>query len=225
MKVVGVITLKGGSGKTSLAMNMACAWGMMGVETRLVDLDPQKSATEWGLSAKGPGGVCMLPTERGHFGFRMGEDVLPVDGAEALKNALERMPDSVERVVVDTPPNLDSPPVYVGILADVVLVPVEADLGSVRAARKSVAAMRAIQGRRGGLPHILIVPNKIDKSGITQSIMEHMTALGEVTTALPVSNAVRDAVAGGTHIFGTWYGRKFAVHVYSILNRIEELLK
>ena len=226
MKIIGVVTLKGGSGKTSLAVNLASALGLWGMETRVLDFDPQKSASAWGKSATG--GECTKWDEarKAYRGFRLASDIIAVpEGAEALKNALDGLVGAVDRVVVDTPPNLDKPPYWVAVRADAILVPVEADLSSVRAAKESIKILQEIQERRGGLPNVLIVPSKIDKSKVTEDILSRFEALGTVTCALPESTATRDAVATGKSIFEFWYGRKFGKHICEIASQLEGIMK
>ena len=47
MKSIMVINSKGGSGKTTIAVNLAAYCAQKGYETYLVDLDPQGSSTQW----------------------------------------------------------------------------------------------------------------------------------------------------------------------------------
>ena len=47
MKSFMVINSKGGSGKTTIAVNLAAYCAQKGFETTLVDLDPQGSSTQW----------------------------------------------------------------------------------------------------------------------------------------------------------------------------------
>jgi len=47
MKSIMVINQKGGSGKTTIAINLAAYCAQRGYETTLIDLDPQESSTEW----------------------------------------------------------------------------------------------------------------------------------------------------------------------------------
>ena len=47
MKSIMVINSKGGSGKTTIAVNLAAYCAQKGYETHLVDLDPQGSSTQW----------------------------------------------------------------------------------------------------------------------------------------------------------------------------------
>lgn len=51
MKVLSFLSQKGGSGKTTLATNLAWALHHEGRDVTLVDTDPQGSAAQWGLQA------------------------------------------------------------------------------------------------------------------------------------------------------------------------------
>ena len=47
MKSIMVINQKGGSGKTTIAINLAAYSALKGYQTTLIDLDPQESSTQW----------------------------------------------------------------------------------------------------------------------------------------------------------------------------------
>ena len=51
MRTILVLNAKGGSGKTTLATNLAGYFASEGAKTALVDLDPQGSSLDW-LSAR-----------------------------------------------------------------------------------------------------------------------------------------------------------------------------
>lgn len=50
MKTLAVISQKGGSGKTTLTLNLAVAAEQAGLTTAIIDLDPQASARAWAKS-------------------------------------------------------------------------------------------------------------------------------------------------------------------------------
>ena len=47
MKSIMVINSKGGSGKTTIAVNLSAYCAQRGYETTIIDLDPQESSTQW----------------------------------------------------------------------------------------------------------------------------------------------------------------------------------
>src|SRR5439155_15533594 len=71
--VLSCVNLKGGVGKTALAVNFAAYCGSEGLKTLLIDLDPQTNATfsmigfeEWQTHAKKKGTVADLLGVTGH---------------------------------------------------------------------------------------------------------------------------------------------------------------
>ena len=47
MKVVAILSEKGGAGKTTLAVHLAVAAQLAGLDTAIIDLDPQGSSADW----------------------------------------------------------------------------------------------------------------------------------------------------------------------------------
>ena len=47
MKVVALLNEKGGSGKSTIALNLACALHRQGRRVVLIDADPQGTARDW----------------------------------------------------------------------------------------------------------------------------------------------------------------------------------
>ena len=48
MIVISVVAQKGGAGKTTLSVGLACAAAAAGLSAVVVDLDPQATAASWG---------------------------------------------------------------------------------------------------------------------------------------------------------------------------------
>jgi chromosome partitioning protein len=57
MKTLAVVALKGGTGKTTVCVNLAASAHLAGLRVLLADMDPQGSALDWGKSRQAPGPV------------------------------------------------------------------------------------------------------------------------------------------------------------------------
>jgi chromosome partitioning protein len=62
VRTIAVIALKGGSGKTTVAMQMALAAHWRGVDAMVVDIDPQHSAHDILGAREEPGPACVIST-------------------------------------------------------------------------------------------------------------------------------------------------------------------
>jgi len=143
MKVIGLLSRKGGVGKTTLAVHLAVLAQQGRQRTLLIDLDPQRSAAAWwrAREAETPALVETEPAElRGIL-----------DAARA---------DGVDLVVVDTRPSVEADVAHVAALADLVLIPTRPAIFDLRAilgtldvvkgaARRSMIVLNACPPGRG----------------------------------------------------------------------------
>lgn len=110
MYVVAMISRKGGAGKTNLAVHLAaCAEGK-GIPTGIVDLDPQGTATKWGM-------------RRLENDLRSGAEVIsaqPTSVPRLLENARGA---GAQLMILDTAPHADSIAVDAARAANFVLIP------------------------------------------------------------------------------------------------------
>jgi chromosome partitioning protein len=129
MKVLGLLSRKGGVGKTTLALHLAVLAQAAGWRTLLVDLDPQHSTGAW-WRAREAETPLLVETE-------------PSKLAGLLSSARS---DSVDLAVIDTRPHLEADAAHVAALCDLTLIPT----------RPAILDLRAILGTidvvKGG-PH------------------------------------------------------------------------
>lgn len=111
-KIIAVANQKGGSGKTTVSMQMAGAIARRGNKVLVVDADPQGTATRWAASAEDE--------------HPFPASVIGLSAASAkVHREVKKFIDDYDYIVIDCPPAADSPvPQSALLIADLVLVPI-----------------------------------------------------------------------------------------------------
>lgn len=126
MKTIAIVSQKGGSGKTTLALHIACAAEAAGLPTVIIDLDVQASSTGWKDTRPGDTPVVTpLPYTRLSHGLA------------TAKSAGAKL------VVIDTAPHTESPALGAIDAADLVLIPSRAGILDLRAIGSTVQLAKA----------------------------------------------------------------------------------
>lgn len=173
MHVLSVSSLKGGVGKTTIALGIASAAYARGLRTLVVDLDPQCDATT-GLGAIGEfATTCadvlkkprhnivlsaivasswakIQPTKTdvmvGSPRVQLSDDPSPtVREMWRLEQALSRVEDDYDLVIIDTPPSINGLTKTAWVASDRILVVTEPSLFSVVAADRSIRAINDLR--------------------------------------------------------------------------------
>lgn len=109
-KVIAVAQQKGGSGKTTLAANLAVVFAARGARVALLDTDPQGSLGRWFMTRRerlGQAGLDFTTSSAWGVGYE----------CEKLKR-------EADYVIIDTPPKVDSDLRPALREADLILIPV-----------------------------------------------------------------------------------------------------
>lgn len=197
MAVVSVCNLKGGVGKSTIAVNLACALRYPGHSVVLVDADSQGTATRWAAGGRLPIDVRSLPLENVMHAARWINDVLAID---------------TDIVVIDCPPHVGAVTQAAVGIADLVLVPVGASGADLAATIPALELVRQARMRRGGIgPRVLLVPSRIDRrTRPGREIESALKKLGsQVGPTIYQRTAHIDAFTAGMDV-GTFVPRKRA---------------
>jgi len=188
LKVITVLSQKGGAGKSTLTMQLAGGLARRGRRVAIIDLDPQETALRWAHAASK---VAPFPAA-----------VTRLDGEpEALRQALRAVGKDTDVVLLDCPPSIESAATLASLQeADLALVPVvpsPADLWSTKGVERLILQ---VQASRKGLKAAL-VPNRVLRTNLAWDVLEVMRdfALPILGAALSQRNAfAQSAVVGGT---------------------------
>ena len=115
MFTLALIAQKGGTGKTTLAVNLAASFEAAGGSAAVVDLDPQASAALWG-------------DRRGRSPF---VGAIPATRLEAALSAARRS--GADLAVIDTAPHSESTALAAARASDLALVPLRPGLFDIAA--------------------------------------------------------------------------------------------
>ena len=122
-KVITVAQQKGGSGKTTLAANLAVAFARAGLSVALLDTDPQGSLGRWFMARRERGAAGTSAAGTSAAGPSV---VIEFSTASAwgVSYECEKLRKLYDIVIVDTPPKVDADLRPALREADLVLVPV-----------------------------------------------------------------------------------------------------
>ena len=149
-QIIACGNLKGGVGKTTLAVNLACALAARGRNVTLLDLDPRGSAAAWAAAGRLPVPVEAAPPIEGHGAGRAPARAGELAGAGRL-------------VILDLPPLLLPALASALIIAEVILVPLTPSALDVTATSQTLRMFRITrESRPGRKPRGLLAPNLVD---------------------------------------------------------------
>jgi len=199
MKRIVVLNPKGGSGKTTLAINLASYYASRQQKPVLMDLDPQGSSVRW-VKKRQPA----QPPIHVIAGFE--------HDARLTRAFQMRIPTDATHVIVDTPAALEPmrlPDITRG--ADKIIVPVLPSDIDIHACSRCIRDLLLVAKIRREDDRIGVIANRIRRNTLTyQSLLRFLQTLGIpiVTTIRDSQNYVRAAELGiGVHEMKSYVAR------------------
>jgi chromosome partitioning protein len=188
--IVAVANLKGGVGKSTIAVNLACG---LAADRRqrvaLLDADSQGTAAHWGGLGALPVAVEAAPLESARDAGRWVQRVMALDAG---------------MVVLDCPPHLSHATEAAVGVADLVIIPVTPSGADLVATASAVQLIRQARGaRKDSGPRCLLIPSRVDtRTSAGREIPEALRQFGE-----PIGPVVHQRTAFvDSFAVGQWVG-------------------
>ena len=210
MQRIVVLNPKGGSGKTTVAINLAACYAANGDRPALMDLDPQASSTRW--LRKRPGEAAPI---HGIAAFER--------SASVTRSWQTRIPADCRVVVIDTPAAIDPlalPDLTRG--ADAVLVPVMPSEIDIHATAKCIADLLLVAKIRRSQKRIGIIANRVrSNTRVSLSLTRFLSSLDIplIATLRDTQSYVRSAETGlGIFEMPRWQVQQDHTHWQQVLS-------
>lgn len=174
-KIAAVANLKGGTGKSTIAVNLACELASEGRSVILVDADEQGTASYW--------------IGRGEYPITL-KSAAVGENAQAWASQVAGL--EADIVVIDAPPQIGETTRAIIAVADLILIPALASTADIMATGKALALVRTTRDQRhDDRPKTLLVPSRVDRrTAAGKEIEAVLLEFGE-----PVAPMVRQRTA------------------------------
>jgi chromosome partitioning protein len=206
-KVIAVAQQKGGSGKTTLAANLAVAFSQRGQRVALLDTDPQGSLGRW---------------------FMLRRDRRPKNAIDFATSSAwgvgyecEKLARDVDLVIIDTPPKIDADLRPALREADLVLVPVAASHMDLWATESVLDLCKRVERKT-----LLVLNRASPRALLTTEIRSELDALDPARSRTTLGNRVAYAqvLGQGLGVTELASGRSAAAEIVSLASEIEALI-
>lgn len=214
-KIITVFNQKGGCGKTSIAMHIAGSLGRRGARVKIIDADPQSTATRWHAQAR----------DEAPFPARISN----LSGlGSSLHRELRADLTEFDYLVVDCPPSVDSPvsgsALLVSDIAIIPVIPSPADVWAAAAAKKLAAQA---SGTNPSLKAVALF-NMVQRTAMAKGALDVMSEDREVPvlqSQLGLRSAFRECQVLGATVHSVPRADAAVAEVEAVVDELLEILK
>jgi chromosome partitioning protein len=218
-----VINQKGGAGKTTTAVELACTWVAMGYTVRIIDADPQDASLSSWLTARYPDGSDRKDLRHVFYGKAGLDEVTYYTSYEGLylvpstkelqiveydpqvaretllRNAVRKSTAPIDIDIIDCPPSLGKLSIYSLMAGDEVLVPMQVSALDELGLRALEGTLRETQKEHPGLTVRAAVLSGWAKSEFARKLADIVRGQYPEAIIAPTRRSVRAAEAPEHH--------------------------
>ena len=214
-RIIAVGNLKGGTGKSTIAVNLACRLAEKRRSVVLIDADPQGTAAAW--LRDGPPqelSLLSLPLAR-------------ASGEAMWSDQISGMRTCYDRTVIDLPPQAGECFEAALRIADLLIVPLTLSEVDLHATAQAIAVLHRMRTVQGGRPSCLLVPSKVDRrTSLGRQASTSLAQLGwAVGPALGQRTAHSEAFRAAKWIGAHAPGSAAEMEVRALVERVEAQLE
>jgi chromosome partitioning protein len=186
--IVAVVNQKGGSGKTTIALNLAAALAEQRRRVMLTDADPQQTALDWAAVRDGPPPFQVIGMSK------------PI-----LHRDLPKLAADYDDIIIDgAPRNYEVARSAIGA-ADLVLIPVQPSGADFWASRETVKLVREMHSFKETQISVFVVSRRVGRTalgnGISDALAEFDLPILKAGTTQRIVYA--EALTAGTTVIET----------------------
>jgi chromosome partitioning protein len=214
-RIIAVGNLKGGTGKSTIAVNLACRLAEKMRSVILIDADPQGTAAAW-LRDGPPRGLSLVSLPLA----RAAGDAMWTDQISGMRACYDR-------TVIDLPPQAGECFEAALRIADLLIVPLTLSEVDLHATAQAIAVLHRMRAARSGRPSCLLVPSKVDRrTSRGRQASTSLSKLGwEVGPALGQRTAHSEAFKAARWIGAHAPGSTAEMDVRALVERVEAQLE
>jgi chromosome partitioning protein len=203
VKVISVAIQKGGSGKTTTALNLAAALRDAGKRVLLIDLDPQANlsqslgildereydvyhllrhaafgqAADWGKAIINCHDLDLVPSSLELAGAEL--ELVSIYGREqVLAQLLQKLPQPYDFVFIDCPPSIGMLTVNALVASDFILMPLVAEFLSLKGVKSFCKHLKMVERLNPKIQILGFVLTKFDpRKNMNRNVLEELQQL------------------------------------------------